>query len=129
MIAGATNSPPSTSRRSRMKRSRDAGFSLTPSAMATIGAPASMPTDAFAALVEVAQRAGTHRIGMPLAGPDAFVGDMRRGKLRGDDLRRIAALDRSVDDPLRSEIFGALHAERELRECAAVHHFTRQEIL
>ena len=67
---------------------------------------------------------------MPLSGPDAFVGDVRRRQFRGDHLFRIEAFDRAVDDPLGAKILGTVDAERKFGDSlAVVDHFLGQEIL
>src|SRR5215831_15658379 len=132
-MAGATRIEPSTSRRSNTNRRREAGLG-TASAIATMGmihpsAADSVAGGAFAVFVEIAQRAVADREGMPLAGPDACFGDVRRRQFRGDRLFRVEALDHAIDDSLRAEILGTVDAELEFGESLTVDHVLGQEIL
>src|SRR5512141_694449 len=82
----------------------------------------------LAIFVEMTQRAVAHGIGMPLAGPDAFLGNVRWRQFRGNHLVRIEALDRAVNDPLGTKIFGTIDAERKFSEFAVVDHLLGQEV-
>ena len=65
---------------------------------------------------------------MPFAGPDAFLGNVRRRQFRGDHLVWIEAFDRAIDDPLGAEIFGTIDAERKFGESTVVDHVLGQEV-
>ena len=66
---------------------------------------------------------------MPLAGPDPFVGDVRRRKFCRDHLLRIETFHRAVNDALGAEILGTIDAELEFGEGLVVDHVLGQEIL
>src|SRR6185437_15986473 len=87
-----------------------------------------MRSDPLAIPVEMAQRTIAHGVRMPLAGPDALLGNVRRRQFRGNHLVWIEAFDRAVDDPLGAEIFGTIDAERKLSEGTVVDHVPGQEI-
>src|SRR5215831_291484 len=88
-----------------------------------------MAAGAFAVLVETTQRGIADSEGMPLAGPNPFVCDVRRRELCGYYLLRIKTFDCAIDNPFRTEILGTVDAEGKLGEIAVFHHVLGQEVL
>src|SRR6185312_10709033 len=83
----------------------------------------------LAVLVEVAERAVVHGEGVPFAGPDAVEWNMRRRQLGRHLADRLEPFERAIDDALGAEIFGAVDAEPEIGDGAAVDHLLGQEML
>src|SRR6185312_11677721 len=103
------------------------------SAIETIGEiRLSVAAGPFAIMVEIAHRVLAHPEGVPLAGPDTFLGNMRRRQFGRDQLScGLKAFDNAIGDPFRAEILAAIDAELELGNAtvAVIDHFPRQEVL
>src|ERR1051326_4691177 len=125
-MAGARNRDPSTRGRSKTNSKREPCRRAV-SDSATI-ALASMPDRPLAMLVEIAEVAVADGKAVPLTGTDAFQGNVSRRQLRRQLRCRPDVFQLAVDDPLRPEVFGAVHSERKFGHGAVVDHFPRQEV-
>src|SRR6185437_16927414 len=125
-MAGARNRDPSTRGRSKTNSKREPCRRAV-SDSATI-ALASMPDRPLAMLVEIAEVAVADGKAVPLTGTDAFQGNVSRRQLRRQLRCRPDVFQLAVDDPLRPEVFGAVHPERKFGYGAVADHFPRQEM-
>src|SRR5260370_31295161 len=121
------NSGPSTSGRSKLNRDRAGRRGAAASAIALIElAPWADGTPT--APVERAQLSSPNRKFVPFTGADARQRNVGR-QLRRDFALRLEALQRAVQDTVRSEILHAIDPEGQLGESGSVEHLPRQEML